>query len=117
MVQTNRGIVISNPNGNVVTIDAKVIHFNEGSIHIKSKAGEKDEAIAYLKELNKGRNASTVVTRLRYGINGEHVEDFSYFANRDYMTDELLKALAIGQSLTSDLQMELNKYVIEMAIN
>ena len=77
---------------------------------------KKDVAITYLKEINKGKEAHEVITRLYYGNEGEYVQDFSYFATEQYMNQELLEALRSGQTLTTALEAELQQYVREKSI-
>lgn len=76
----------------------------------------KDIAITYLKEMNKGKEAQDIVTRLYYGNEGEHVQDFSCFANEQHMSPDLLSALQSGQTLTTEQEKELNMFVVEKAI-
>lgn len=76
----------------------------------------KDIALTYLKELNKGQDTDRVITRLYYNDNGDFVEDYSSFANEKYMSNELLSALQNGQTLPSHLQNELSTFVIEAKI-
>ncbi|MBM7598263.1 hypothetical protein JOC34_000620 [Virgibacillus halotolerans] len=73
--------------------------------------------IAYLKELNKSVTRSDeVVTRLYYG-DSEYVEDFSYFANEDYMSKGLLEAIKNKTTLTDKQSMELQYFVQEDVIS
>lgn len=74
---------------------------------------ERDMAIAYLKEINKG---SEVVTRLRYNNDGDYVQDLSYFANSNYMSEGLLSAIQNGQSLTTSQEEELQQFIIVKAV-
>lgn len=78
----------------------------------------KDVMITYLKEINKDATPETLVTRLKYSNNGreEYVEDFSYFANEEHMSKDLLEALRCGQTLTSKQRGELQKFIIEQTI-
>ena len=76
----------------------------------------KDVAIAYLKEINKGKEHPDITTRLYYGNEGEYVQDFSYYANQNYMSPELLEALGSGQTLTTELDKELLGFVSEKII-
>lgn len=70
-------------------------------------------AITYLKEINKGKGASEIVTRLYYGNEGEYVQDLSFFVNENYMTSGLLNAIQNGQSLTTVQEKELQSFIIE----
>jgi hypothetical protein len=79
----------------------------------------KDIMIEVLRKYNekaiKSEGDKKLITRLYYTHNGkrEYVEDFSYFANSDYMSEELLDSLSKGRTLTDELQKELNMYVFE----
>lgn len=79
----------------------------------------KDIMIELLRKYNekvlKYEGDKKLITRLYYTHNGkrEYVEDFSYFANSNYMSEELLDSLSKGRTLTDELQKELNTYVIE----
>lgn len=77
----------------------------------------KDIAITYLKEINKGKNASEIVTRLYYGNNGDYVQDLSFFVNsRDYMSGSLVDAIQNGQTLTTEQEIELQNFIIEKRV-
>lgn len=69
----------------------------------------RDLAIAYLKELNKN---GEVITRLYYNDGGNYVEDLSFYANSNYMSDSLLSAIQNGQSLTARQKNELERFII-----
>lgn len=77
----------------------------------------REAMITYIEKLNNKASleGTSPVTRLYYTENNEKkfVEDFSYFANENYMSKSLLNTLAKGQNLTSKLQTELDQYVIE----
>lgn len=79
----------------------------------------KDIMIEILRKYNEkvlnSKDDKKLITRLYYTHNGkrEYVEDFSYFANSDYMSEELLDSLSKGRTLTDELQKELNMYVFE----
>ena len=77
---------------------------------------KKDVAIAYLKEINKGKEAHEITTRLYYGNEGKYVQDFSYFTNENYMSQDLLEAFRTGQTLTSELEEELLQYIHKSTI-
>jgi exonuclease VII small subunit len=82
----------------------------------------KDIMIEVLRKYNekviKSEGDKKLITRLYYTHNGkrEYVEDFSYFANSNYMSEELLDSLSKGRTLTDELQKELNMYVFEGTI-
>jgi hypothetical protein len=76
----------------------------------------KDVAIIYLKEINKGKDFSEIVTRLYYNNDGDYVQDLSYFANKQYMGESLLYSIQNGQTLTSDQEEELQQFIIEKSI-
>jgi hypothetical protein len=73
----------------------------------------KDMAIAYLKEINKGKDVNNVVTRLYYGNDGDYVQDLSPFLHDDYMSRGLIDAIQNGQSLTMAQEAELQDFIIE----
>ena len=73
----------------------------------------KDVAATCLKEINKGKEHPDITTRLYYGNEGQYVQNFSYYANENYMSPELLEALGSGQTLTTELDKELLGFVIE----
>lgn len=77
---------------------------------------DKDLAIKLLKEMNKTADELTVVTRLYFNNGNDYVQDFSFFANEEYMSEGLLDALKYGQTLTSDQDEELRQYLIEYHI-
>lgn len=76
----------------------------------------KDEALKHLKNFNNGAKPEQIVTRLRYNNGKDYVQDFSFFVNNGYMSNDLLEALQKGQTLTDDLEKELNTYIIEKSI-
>jgi len=76
----------------------------------------RDAMITYLKDLNRCADASTVATRLYYNEGRDFVQDLSFFANEDYMSEGLLNAIRNGQTLTSAQESELQMYIIEKAI-
>lgn len=73
----------------------------------------KDVAITYLKEINKNKTNSDVITKLYYN-DKDYVQDFSHFVS--YMSDNLRNAIQNGQTLTSEQTKELDEYVIEGVI-
>lgn len=75
----------------------------------------RDLAIAFLKEHNKNTQGE-VITLLYYSDNGDYVEDLSYYANSNYMSDCLLDAIQNGQSLTTKQLDELKNFTIEKRI-
>jgi hypothetical protein len=74
----------------------------------------KNAMITWLEKHNQTTNEP--ITRLFFYNNGkqEFVEDYSYFANENYMSKELLEALSKGKTLTSKLDSELNLYKRDM---
>lgn len=62
----------------------------------------KNAAQLYLPQLNK---TGIPTTRLYYIEDGKetYVEDYSYFTNNIYMSDELLQSLPTGRTLTDNL--------------
>jgi hypothetical protein len=68
-----------------------------------------------IKKLEELIQSGEKVTRLFYDHNGkqEHVENYSAFANEDYMTTSLRNSLTNGKSLTKEQQMELNQFKID----
>ncbi|PAD84874.1 hypothetical protein CHH57_02255 [Niallia circulans] len=76
----------------------------------------RDVAITYLKEINKGKEASDVITRLYYNNDGDYVQDLSYFTSKDYMSESLLSAIQNGQTLTYAQERELDQFIIESQI-
>ncbi|MEM5592933.1 hypothetical protein AAHH67_16205 [Niallia circulans] len=76
----------------------------------------RDVAITYLKEINKGKEASDVITRLYYNNDGDYVQDLSYFISKDYMSESLLSSIQNGQTLTYAQEQELNQFIIESQI-
>lgn len=76
----------------------------------------RDVAITYLKEINKGKEASDVITRLYYNNDGDYVQDLSYFTSKDYMSESLLSAIKNGQTLTYAQERELDQFIIEAQI-
>lgn len=73
----------------------------------------KDVAITYLKEINKNKTNSDVITKLYYNYK-DYVQDFSHFVS--YMSDNLRNAIQNGKTLTSEQTKELDEYVIEGVI-
>jgi hypothetical protein len=79
----------------------------------------RDLMINKLKEINhkaiETGNYNEIVTRLYYETNNQRhfVEDYSPFANKNFMSDELRNALTNHQTLTETQQNELNNFVIE----
>lgn len=76
----------------------------------------RDVAITYLKEINKRKEASDVITRLYYNNDGDYVQDLSYFTSKDYMSESLLSAIQSGQTLTYAQERELDQFIIESQI-
>lgn len=76
----------------------------------------KNLAITLLKEMNKTADESNIVTRLYFNNDSEYVQDFSFFTNKEYMSQELMDALQYGQTLTTDQENELSQYIIEKHI-
>ncbi len=76
----------------------------------------RDMAVIYLKEINKGKDASEIVTRLYYGNDGKYVQDLSFFINGDYMSGSLVDAIKNGQTLTTKQEEELQNFIIEKAV-
>lgn len=70
-------------------------------------------AIAYLKEINKGKE---IVTRLYYNNDGDYVQDLSFFTNKEHMGESLLSAIQSGQTLTTEQDSELQQFIIEKSI-
>lgn len=67
--------------------------------------------------MNKGKEADGIITKLYYNNGKDYVQDFSYFTNQEYMSNELLEALRYGQTLTNKLEKELRCFVIEASVN
>jgi hypothetical protein len=76
----------------------------------------KNLAITLLKEMNKTADESDIVTRLYFNNGSEYVQDFSFFTNKEYMSQELMDAMQYGQTLTTDQENELSQYIIEKHI-
>lgn len=91
-------------------------HYLEISKYKGDVKMNKDNAIEYLKEINKGKRHHEIVTRLYYGDGNEYVQDLSYFVEGNFMSDELEKAIANGQTLTSKQEKELQNFIIEKYI-
>lgn len=72
----------------------------------------RDLAIAYLKELNKSKDASEIVTRLYYS-ESDYVQDLSFYMyNKDYFSESLFNAIQNGQTLTAEQEQELELFTI-----
>lgn len=76
----------------------------------------KQEALDYLKEYNTNNNHEGIITRLYYNDKKDFVQDFSFFANSNYMSFELLEALQKGRTLTGGLVREFNQFIIEKSV-
>lgn len=81
----------------------------------------RDAMITYLEQINQKAITSdrTPVTRLYYKENNEvrYVEDYSHFANENYMSIALLESLAKGKTLKKRLQSELEHFRFEYYYN
>lgn len=84
--------------------------------NFSGKPRNKEEALKYLKKLNKDVKSEHVITRLRYNDGKDYVQDLSYFVHPAYMSDELLEAFRNGQTLTDDLEKELQHFIIEKSV-
>lgn len=73
----------------------------------------KSAMIDYLKSHNNECDISEVVTRLYYNNGEDFVEDYSRYANNDYMSEGLLVALANRQTLTDKQSMELEEFRVD----
>jgi len=74
----------------------------------------KDLMINWLEKYNQTSNEP--VTRLYFENNDttDFVEDYTYFANENYMSKELLASLTKGKTLTNELLSELEQFRFEM---
>jgi hypothetical protein len=73
----------------------------------------RDAMISWLEKHNQTTNQP--ITRLYFLDNGKEnfVEDYTYFANENYMSKELLEALSKGKTLTNKLAKELEFFRYE----
>ena len=79
----------------------------------------KELALMLIKHINnQATSSSEVVTKLtvKYGDKSIQVEDYSYFANGDYMSDKLLESLRCGRTLSENESEELSHFTSQKII-
>lgn len=68
--------------------------------------------LEYMKKLNNNSKPGEIITRLYYKESGEtkFVEDYSVFANLEWMSESLLNSLKSGRTLTDKDRSELSVF-------